>query len=396
MGPQGNPGPMGPLGSTGPRGYTGDLGPMGPQGVTGPQGPIGATGPEGPVGPGGGISTLTQIGSSSNANGATLSGTVLNLQPANSSFGGVVTTGTQTFGGTKTFTNQVNIDGLTVSTGAGTGLYNTSVGNNSLPLNTTGFANTSFGYFSLSKNTTGNENTSNGVNALLNNVSGSQNTAFGNTALSNTTGSFNTSVGYRCFESITTGTYNTAIGHWATMSAGNLTNATAIGAGANVNASNKIRLGNSAVTVIEGQVAYSFPSDGRFKNNVSETDVKGLDFIKLLRPVVYNFDTKKLDDFTKTGFINASYTEKDYGPAAMVRQSGFIAQEVEKAAKDAGYDFNGVHKPENDKDHYSLAYSQFVVPLVKGMQEQQKIIEQQQKQIEELKKMMDQLLKDKK
>ena len=48
-----------------------------------------------------------------------------------------------------------------------------------------------------------------------------------------------------------------------------------MGAFATVNASNKIRLGSSAVTVIEGQVAYTFPSDGRFKTDITE-NVKGL------------------------------------------------------------------------------------------------------------------------
>ena len=36
-------------------------------------------------------------------------------------------------------------------------------------------------------------------------------------------------------------------------------------------------------------------------------------------------------------------------------------------------------------DLYSLTYAEFVVPLVKGMQEQQAIIERQQAQIDELK-----------
>ena len=58
----------------------------------------------GTVGPGGiGITTLAAIGSSPNANGATISGVNLNLEPASASFGGVVTTGTQTFAGAKTF-----------------------------------------------------------------------------------------------------------------------------------------------------------------------------------------------------------------------------------------------------------------------------------------------------
>ena len=56
------------------------------------------------------------------------------------------------------------------------------------------------------------------------------------------------------------------------MSAGNLTNATAIGDGAIVNASNKIRLGNTAVTVIEGQVAFTASSDKTKKENFQPVD----------------------------------------------------------------------------------------------------------------------------
>jgi hypothetical protein len=54
-------------------------------------------------GGGGGVTTMAAIGATPNANGATISGSTLNLQPASASFGGVVTTGTQTFAGTKTF-----------------------------------------------------------------------------------------------------------------------------------------------------------------------------------------------------------------------------------------------------------------------------------------------------
>ena len=50
-------------------------------------------------------------------------------------------------------------------------------------------------------------------------------------------------------------------------------------------------------------------------------------------------------------------------------QSGFIAQEVEQAAKELGYDFSGVDAPKNDKDFYGLRYAEFTVPLVKAVQE---------------------------
>ena len=65
-------------------------------------------------------------------------------------------------------------------------------------------------------------------------------------------------------------------------------------------------------------------------------------------------------------------------------QSGFIAQEVEKAAQDLGYDFSGVDKPQNDKDSYGLRYAEFVVPLVKAVQEQQAMIQQLEEKITQL------------
>ena len=68
-----------------------------------------------------------------------------------------------------------------------------------------------------------------------------------------------------------------------------------------------------------------------------------------------------------------------------IRQSGFVAQEVEQAMKESGYDFNGLHKPADENDNYGLAYGLFTVPLVKAVQEQQKMIEELKKEINELK-----------
>ena len=55
--------------------------------------------------------------------------------------------------------------------------------------------------------------------------------------------------------------------------------------------------------------------------------------------------------------------------------TGFIAQDVEKAARELGFDFSGVDAAKNAKDLYGLRYSEFVVPLVKAVQEQQEEIE---------------------
>jgi hypothetical protein len=56
------------------------------------------------------------------------------------------------------------------------------------------------------------------------------------------------------------------------VSSGSLTNATAIGFGALVNASNKIRLGNTAVTLIETQVGITSVSDKTKKENFRPVD----------------------------------------------------------------------------------------------------------------------------
>ena len=138
-------------------------------------------------------------------------------------------------------------------------------------------------------NSIGNNNTATGLQALLSNTTGSQNTAVGVNALS----------------SNTTGSNNTGIGFQANVSAGNLTNAMAIGAGAIVNASNKIRLGNSSVTVIEGQVAFTASSDKTKKENFRPVD--GEEVLRKIRGF----------ELTSWNFIGHDPKEfRHYGPMA--------------------------------------------------------------------------------
>jgi hypothetical protein len=67
--------------------------------------------------------------------------------------------------------------------------------------------------------------------------------------------------------------------------------------------------------------------------------------------------------------------------------TGFIAQEVEAAALAAGYDFSGVEKAADEVGMYSVRYAEFVVPLVKAVQEQQALIEDLRAQLDEAKAM---------
>lgn len=294
------------------------------------------------------------------------------------------------------------------------GYYNTAVGTGALYTNTSGTANTAFGNASLQNTNTGTDNTAVGDAALYTNNTGSFNTATGkwssnqnttgshNTANGDfslfitTTGDYNTGIGSSAMNSNTTGSWNTCIGEYSNVSTTNLDGATAIGASAVVNATNKIVIGASiAGMVIGGYAPWSNLSDGRFKTNV-EDDVPGLSFITKLKPVTYAIDYRKLDlfltqhmaDSTASHYIkdNATYEEN-----SQLRHTGFIAQDVEKLADDLGWNFDGVNAPKNDGDNYSLAYSQFVMPLVKAVQEQQKQIETLQKQNDDLKARLDKL-----
>jgi hypothetical protein len=96
-----------------------------------------------------------------------------------------------------------------------------------------------------------------------------------------------------------------------------------------------------------------------------------------LRPVTYQLDTRKIQNSLTSGYKLASFTgSNDNEMHSMgIRRTGFIAQEVEQAADAIGFNFDGIKKPQNEKDHYSLSYEEFVVPLVKAVQEQQKMID---------------------
>lgn len=243
-------------------------------------------------------------------------------------------------------------------------------------------------------------NTANGYTALYNLTNGTGNTAVGMYAGYNvTTENYNAALGYSAGDNygITQGTF---VGAFAYPNAAGYTNIGGFGYNARPTASNMIRVGNTTVTSINGAVAFTVVSDGRFKTHVAE-DVYGLDFIMKLRPVTYNYDVKGMDRFIEGGERKdhdgkvIPYTAQELASIKQkeqVKYTGFIAQEVEAVADSVGYDFSGVDKPDNDKDPYGLRYSDFVVPLVKAVQEQQKMIddlkkkiELQQKEIENLK-----------
>lgn len=321
---------------------------------------------------------------------------------------------------------------------------NTFIGSKSGYANTEGQMNTFVGHLAGLENEVGNKNTFIGQDAGRNNTGGSntfvgnqagllttegyQNTFIGQEAGStNITGDFNIVIGAKSNDFHPSGDLQTVIGVGIVgpaFSDTRINNTFALGSRSLINSSHSGILGNVSMQRITGYVNWGTASDGRMKKQVRE-DVQGLDFILQLRPVTYQVDALKMDRFLrgdddtvlrslqrvpKEEREKARVARKTYEgylrEKAAIRYTGFIAQEVEEAMSQTDFAFSGLVKPAHDRDHYSLRYAEFVVPLVKATQEQQEIIREQQsqianleftlrnqqRQIDELKDMVNQLL----
>ncbi len=280
------------------------------------------------------------------------------------------------------------------------GYSNVANGNQALYSNTTGAFNVANGYFALFSNTTSNNNIGIGDYALFSNTVGIKNIATGGSALyANTDGDYNSAYGLYALTSNLSGNYNVAIGSWSLDSnklgsynsavgtnalqwnkydwntaigyasnslAKYYSNTTALGAYTVITASNQVRLGDNYVTSIGGFANWTNVSDKRFKKDIKK-NVPGLDFIMKLEPVTYYMDMQNIANLLN---IPDSVRRKDSEILkGSILQTGFIAQDVEKAANEIGFDFSGVDKPKNENDFYGLRYAEFTVPLVKAVQE---------------------------
>ena len=154
-----------------------------------------------------GVTSLNYTSATASASGGTISGTTLTLSAADATNPGLISTGSQTIAGAKTFNSDLKVNGLTVGLGAGAVSGNTAIGVQPLTINTTGYNNTAVGY-----------------NALDNNK---------------------------------TGYNNTALGYGADANLDYHYNATAIGYQAIVTASNAIQLGNTSVTNVKTSGTYT-------------------------------------------------------------------------------------------------------------------------------------------
>jgi trimeric autotransporter adhesin len=281
---------------------------------------------------------------------------------------------------------------------------NTAFGASALLSNTSGAGNVGLGVNVLYKNTIGANNIAIGLNTFQNNTAASNNIAIGSEALQtqsfnnagtawdaenigigfralffnqpttssnayrniaigrnalylNTTGASNVALGYQAGNVNTTGSNNTFIGATADVSSAALSNTTALGYGAIVDASNKIRLGNASVTLVETYGSFVTVSDKRLKTNINDNFI-GLNFIKAVRPVQYELKTQK-------GIV----------------YDGFVAQEIDSIMQKQGIkNFSGLARPQNptfdianptytEGGYYTVSYATFVVPLVNAVKE---------------------------
>lgn len=180
----------------------------------------------------------------------------------------------------------------------------------------------------------------------------------------------------------------------------------AIGQATICTASSQAEIGNLATNSIGGYADWTNFSDVRYKKNI-KTNVPGLAFINLLKPITYTLDVAGIDaklhqnDKALNSPDAKALPNPDNNPdmkkamqeKSLVVYTGFAAQDVEKAAQSLNYDFSGVDKPKNDQtSFYGLRYGDFVVPLVKAVQELsaqneilKSVVANQQEQINELK-----------
>ncbi|MBI3221120.1 MAG: tail fiber domain-containing protein, partial [Bacteroidetes bacterium] len=304
--------------------------------------------------------------------------------------------GDATFGARITSPQDASFNLVTVGRGSGATApqQNTAVGISSQEGAVTGSNNTTLGFFTLAGGTSGGNNTAVGSNSMRASTTGSNNTGVGAGAIGRGTGDGNTAIGSGSLTRMGTGSGNTAlganagysalqadgndnntlvgfgagqeivgsnntlIGYQTNLSAAGFTNATAIGYTTVVNASNKVRIGNTSVTVIEGQVSFTAASDRRFKKDIQPIE-EGVEFIKKLKPVSYQL---KLDATGKTNW-------------------GFIAQDIEAliGTQNAVLTVGG-----DSARSLGLRYTDFVAPLVRAVQEQQNRIEILEAKIKQL------------
>ena len=252
----------------------------------------------------------------------------------------------------------------------------TAVGYQSMRFNSTGARNTAMGYQAGMYNSTGNDNTVIGQQALYSNCTGCYNTATGRNALYCSTANSNSGFGYTALYHNAGGAQNVGVGYAAgrfiangstqnttpnqgifigtnsKASCASTTNEIVIGYNAIGCGSNTVKIGNTSTTVVCSNGTFSTVSDKRDKTCICDIE-HGLSFISDLKPKTYNMIT---DRTNPEGSISC-------------KRHGFIAQDVIALEGD-----DNIIISNDNPDQLGYTGEHIIPILVKGMQEQQELI----------------------
>jgi hypothetical protein len=217
--------------------------------------------------------SVTFPNSVGNPYGCNISGGFLQLTPAGLTTPGIVTNTSQTFSGSKVFTSNITVNGITVGRGALSGTncvsvgsnslvgntspYNTCIGDSTMPFNISGQSNVAVGFQALYFNT-GFNNVGIGQSALFNLAGGTNNIGIGFNAGVSVSGSANNNIciGTNAGSNIGTGSNNVHIGNIVGSGFSSPSNEIAIGYNAVGLGSNTTVIGNGSTlkTILKGTV----------------------------------------------------------------------------------------------------------------------------------------------
>ena len=196
-----------------------------------------------------------------------------------------------------------------------------------------------------------------------------------------TTGIQNTCIGQDAGDTLTTGHRNIVVGYAADTTYTNSESTIKIGEQFTGNEANHtVSLGNDSGYIWNAfttNATWAQVSDRRLKKNIEEDDL-GLAFINALKPVTYNWKTNEEID---TEFFE-SKVHKGEKRNTETTMHGFIAQDVKSAMDSVGNTtFTGWWEDTGDGEGVGL--TDFIMPLVKAIQELSAEVEQLKKQLKE-------------
>ena len=198
----------------------------------------------------------------------------------------------------------------------------------------------------------------------------------------------NVALGYNAGATLTTAKDCVIIGSGANGIAGG-DNQVAIGRSATCTAGDQVRLGNTDISDIDGEVALTATSDQRVKTNVEDLAI-GLEFINALRPVSFTriHPSEWPEEIREQRYMEGQVVTGSDGTPEIIststfdvetqqpikgdfddtkRSDGLLAQEVQAACENLGATFNGIKERPDGK--LGIQYSLLVAPLIKAVQE---------------------------